>query len=295
MERPEFDDSLYLDFDVALTKEPGNRAYFGRNVLDHLIEGIDDFVHEHQPRWERRTYRVGAPVMLGCSPWANDDKLLDTITSLLGVCVLVGKQRRNPRGDKEAQRLQEINERTPGIEMRALTGLSDMAPKVDGQPRIIGPYDHVHEEGASIPTFRTIGFRPRRSRERPPLVHAKLALLGNVCWTDEDPMGGVDDYVWFSPRRLWVSSANFTYGSRQNLEFGYWTEDEDLIRGVERFLVGLIAASEDVNSPSDHIDPELVQVDFDDEAMADALAAQEQAYDDWDESDGEDPDDVERP
>jgi hypothetical protein len=57
-------------------------------------------------------------------------------------------------------------------------------------------------------------------------------LLGNICWTDEGPIGNVDDYVWFSARRLWVSSANFTYASRPSLEFGYWTEDEVLVGAV---------------------------------------------------------------
>ncbi|WP_148261084.1 phospholipase D-like domain-containing protein [Conexibacter woesei] len=126
-----------------------------------------------------------------------------------------------------------------------------MASKIGVQPRLIGPDDPVDEDGLAIPTFRTIGFR-KSGRDRPPIAHAKLALLGNVCWTDEHPSGDVDDYVWLSPpRRLRVSSANFTYGSRRSLEFGYWTEDEDLVNGVMRFLVGLIGAS-DRSDPGEH-------------------------------------------
>jgi hypothetical protein len=54
MASEEFEDDLYLDFDVELRAEEGNRAFFGRNVLHGLVDGIDDFVHERQPRWERR-------------------------------------------------------------------------------------------------------------------------------------------------------------------------------------------------------------------------------------------------
>jgi len=285
----EFQDDLCLDFEVELRAETGNRASFGRNVLQGLVDGIDDFVHERQPRWERRSHRVGAPVMLGCSPWVNDDKLMEAIEALPSACIVISKHPRTDGGKAGADRLREVNERTNGIELRALSGLGDMAPKVAGQPRWIGPYDRIHED-ASLSTFRTIGFR-RTGRDRPPIAHAKLALLGNVCWTDEHPAGHVDDYVWFSPRRLWVSSANFTYASRRSLEFGYWTENEDLVGAVHRFLVGLIGASEDIDSAADAVDPELARVEYDDAAMAEAWAEHQQAREDWAAETGEDADD----
>ncbi len=156
----------------------------------------------------------------------NDDRLLHTIERSAGACVVMSKHPRSAGGLAAAARLRSINERTNGLELRALSGLGAMAPKIGGRPRVIGPYDTIDEDGLAVPTFRTIDFR-KRGRDRPPIAHAKLALLGNVCWTDEHPAGYVEDYVWFSPRRLWISSENFTYGSRRSLEFGYWTEDED--------------------------------------------------------------------
>lgn len=288
----EFDDKLYLDFAVEMSTEPGNRAWFGRNVLDGLIEGIEDFVGECEPRWERRTHRVGAPVLLGCSPWANDDKLLSVIEALPGACIMVAKHPRTAGGQAGAERLREINRRTPGIELRALSGLSDMAPKVDGRPQVIGPHDSVHEESAAVSTFRTIGFR-KTGRDSPPIAHAKVALLGHICWTDEHPAGFVDDHVWFRARRLWVSSANFTYGSRKSLEFGYWTEGEDLVGAFERFLIGMLAASEDLDSNSDPVDPEMARIEFDDVAMAEAMAEHEQAREEMAALAGEDPEDYE--
>jgi hypothetical protein len=290
MASEEFQDDLYLDFDVELGVEKGNRAFFGRNVLQGLVDGIDDFVHERQPRWERHTYRIGAPVMLGCSPWVSDDKLIETIEALPGTCIVISKLPRTPGGKAGADRLRKVNEHTSGVALRALSGLSDMAPKIGGEPRVIGPYDQIHDEGASVSTFRTIGFR-KAGRSRPPIAHAKLALLGNICWTDEHPAGYVDDYVWFSPRRLWVSSANFTYASRRSLEFGYWTEDADLIRAVQVFLVRLIGASEDIDSAADAVDPELAPVEYDDAAMAEAWAELQEAREDWAAETGEEGDD----
>jgi hypothetical protein len=116
-----------------------------------------------------------------------------------------------------------------------------------------------------------IGYR--KIKENVPIAHAKLALLGNICWTDEDPIGGVTDYIWLSPKRLWVSSANFTYSSRQSLEFGYWTENAELIGGVQNFVISLIGVSEDLDTP----DPELATVEFDDQAMAEAAAESDHA------------------
>jgi hypothetical protein len=263
-----------LDYFVPIASEPGNRAFFGRDVLQGLVDGIDDFVKERQPRWERRTHRVGAPVLLACSPWVNDDKLLLAIEDLPGACVVISKHPRTAGGQAGADRLREVNQRTNGIELRALSELAEMAPKVGGEPLVIGPYGT--DGDVSLSTFRTIGYR-KTGRARPPIVHAKLALLGNICWTDEHPSGHIDEYIWFSPRRLWVSSANFTYGSRSSVEFGYWTEDADLVRGVKRFLVNLIGASENLDSAADQPDPELAPVEFDNEAMAEAVAEWHQA------------------
>jgi hypothetical protein len=60
--------------------------------------------------------------------------------------------------------------------------------------------------------------------------------------------------------------------SRSSFEFGYWTEDADLVGAVARFLVSLIGASEDLDAVADEPDPELARVEFDDEAMAEAAA-----------------------
>ena len=52
---------------------------------------------------------------------------------------------------------------------------------------------------------------------------------------------------------------------------------EDLVRAVKRFLVGLIGASEDIDSSADTVDPELARVEYDDAAMVEASAEHQQA------------------
>ena len=247
----------------------------GRTYSRGLIDGIDDFAHERQPRWERRTHRIGAPVLLGCSPWITDDALLVAIAKLPGACITLNKAPRRKRDPEALQKLRELNEMTSGVPLRALSGLGHKAPKIAGRPQIMGPYDAVDPD-VQLPTFRTIGYR-KTTKIQPPIAHAKLALLGNICWTDEDPVGGVTDYIWFSPKRLWVSSANFTYGSRQSLEFGYWTEHTELMKSVQSFLVNLIGVSEDLDTPADTPDPDLADIEYDDHAMAEAAAEAYQA------------------
>jgi hypothetical protein len=102
-----------------------------------------------------------------------------------------------------------------------------------------------------------------------------------MWWHDEGAVGHVEDVIGFRPYRLWISSANFTAASRRSLEFGYWTEQPELLAGAERFLVRLMASSEDLDPDADIPDPELTQVEFDDEAMAEAMA--EARWDDADE------------
>jgi hypothetical protein len=151
--------------------------------------------------------------------------------------------------------------------VRALAGLGGIAPKVDGKPMVVGPYDRMH--AGVIPTVRTLGYRTK-GQKLVPILHAKLALLGHLWWHDEDDFGPAD-VMRFKAGRLWVSSANFTSASRRSLEFGCWTEDPALLEGAERFLVKLLGASEDVDPDADSFDPDLVPVEFDDVAMADAM------------------------
>jgi hypothetical protein len=214
--------------------------------------------------------------------WVDDDELikrLDTLTA----CIVVTKQDRSRKKLKKLetmQRLRELNERASGIPIRALPDLGGLAPKVDGERMVVGPYSPFDD--AVLPTIRTLGYRSNDGRQVP-LVHAKLALLGHFWWSDEGALGHVEDVIGFRPDRLWISSANFTGASRRSLEFGYWTEQPKLLEGAERFLVKLMVSSGDLDPDADIPDPELAPVEFDDEAMAEAMAEAR-----WDDADDED-------
>jgi hypothetical protein len=253
-----------FDDEFAVGLVAGNSAFFGRDVLRGLVDGIDDLAEARQPRWTR--FRSLGPVLLGSAMWIDDEALLEKLNQLSGVCIVVRKERRN---HPKLERLAAVDARLPGLPIRAFHELDELAPKVDGSPLVVGPYSSMGDQ--VVTAIRSIGYRARQD-SYVPIVHAKLALLGHLWWHDEGASGGVEDVVGFEPKRLWISSANFTRASRASLEFGFWTEDGALMAGTRRFLIRLIASSEPINAESDVLDPEFVPVQYDDEAMAAALA-----------------------
>jgi hypothetical protein len=215
----EFDDTF------PVGPEAGNGAFFGRNVLQGLVDGIDDFIHGRQPRWNR--YRSLGPTLLGSAMWINDEVLIDKVGELAAACIVVTKQGR--REQPKLAPLAELNRRTPGMPLHAFAELTELAPRVDGRSVVLGPSSPIY--GGPIPTIRTLGFRKSKENQAPPIIHAKLVLLGHLWWHDEDDSpAGVTDVTGFQPFRLWISSANFTTSSRHSLEFGYWTEDPALLQ-----------------------------------------------------------------
>jgi hypothetical protein len=250
-----------FDDEFAVGRGDGNRAFFGLNVLRGLLEGIDDFIEREPP--VRTFHHTSEPAVLGSAMWINDPELMGKIEELAGACIVVTKQ---PRRDKHGKRqpLRELNERTPGLPIQAFPALANLAPKLEGAPLVIGPYSRMYE--GEVPTIRTLGFRGGLA----PIMHAKLALLGHLWWTDDGELG--EEFTGFRPRRLWVSSANFTSSSRRSLEFGYWTEDAALVEGAERFLLKAIEFSEDLDAEVDHLEPDLAPVEFDEVAIAEVVA-----------------------
>lgn len=265
----EFDDEFFVN-------DAGGRAYFGRNVLRGLIEGIDEFVASCDKAWRNDPHP--SPALLACALWIDDDELLDRLRKFSAACVVMTKQRRTRGQLEKLQRLQQFNQYAPGLPIRAFPELGGLAPHVDGQPLVVGPSGPSTED-IVLPTIRTVGYRKSGDRDSPPLMHAKLVLLGGTRWL-EGEFG--EEFQSFTPSRLWVSSANLTGSSRRSLEFGYWTTEHALLEGAERFLLRLIAASEGIDPDADVVTPDLAPYEFDDEAMREALAEFE-----WDDEDEE--------
>jgi len=156
--------SGHFSFDRPLGPgEEGNHAFFGQNVLQGLIDGIDDFVYERQRRWERRTPRIGAPVLLGCSPWITDDALLEAIAKLPGACITLTKAPRRKHAPEALKKLRELNQKSSGVPLRVLSGLGHKAPKVAGRPQVMGPYDAVIRKSSFPHSARSDTARPPRS------------------------------------------------------------------------------------------------------------------------------------
>lgn len=270
MQLPSFPSSFDDEFPAG---PDGQRGYVGLDVLRGLITGIDQALEAH--RQERSARKLG-PVLIGVSPWLTDPELIGKLRELNGACIVITKQGRSARDLKQLRDLHELNANTAGLPIDAFPELVELAPHVDDKPVLVGPYDRVGE--LVIPTVRTVGFRRQASGSSyVPLMHAKLALLGELWWHDEDALGHVADVTGFRARRLWVSSANFTVSSRASLEYGFWTEDPALLEGMERFLLRLVAASEGL-AGADEPAPQFLPVDYDDEAMREAMAEIE-----WDE------------
>jgi hypothetical protein len=96
-EGAQFPDSF--DDEFLIGSDPGNSAFFGRDVLRGLIDGIDDFIQVKQPRWKQ--FRSVGPVLLGSAGWIGDGELLVKIGDLAGASIVVTKL---PRDSKQLAR-----------------------------------------------------------------------------------------------------------------------------------------------------------------------------------------------
>jgi hypothetical protein len=47
-----------------------SEIYFGRNVIDALVTGIDEAVDDHEMK--SKSYRRTGPALLACAPWFTD-------------------------------------------------------------------------------------------------------------------------------------------------------------------------------------------------------------------------------
>ncbi|MYU10936.1 hypothetical protein GTZ78_09575 [Streptomyces sp. SID8361] len=255
-------------FDQEFVRQDGHRGYFGRNVLKGLVDGMEGFLEE-----KRRTpgFRSMGPVALGGFLWLDDPELASCLARFSHTCVVVSKQGRSKSDLKKLGRLQPFADGDNGIPARVFAELTDLDQRENGRAKVVGPGSPMPDD-VVIPPLRTIGFRRPPKKDMVPFLHTKIMLLGEMWWHDEDALGGVADVIGFRPERLWVGSANATERSRYNLEFGMWLDDPQALEAAQTFLVQLMAHSEAPDPDSDLFQPELLPVDFDDEAFAEYVA-----------------------
>lgn len=254
-DRPEF--PAY--FDQVLRTDGGDGAYFGRNVLHGLVDGI-----RHHCEQQARSRWISGTAVIGCAMAMDDHDLLTELRRCESSCVVVTKQEQRRYGKDAFQRLEEHAADAQGLAQSAFPELADLAPTLNGEPLIVGPYGPTVD--GDVPAVRELGFR-KVDNQLVPIVHAKMALIGDMCWTDEHPSGHVVDHIFFVPRKLWAGSVNFTASSRRSLEFGTWITDASLLKAARRFLLGLVAMSEPLREGPDDMQPELTPVEYDDAAF----------------------------
>jgi hypothetical protein len=90
----------------------------------------------------------------------------------------------------------------------------------------------------------------------------------------------------FTPQRVWFGSANWTEGARYHLETGFVCDDPLLAEHATAFVAEMIAFSEPVDSACAGPESDLVQVGYDDEAIAQAAAEMDSGPDEYDEYEG---------
>jgi hypothetical protein len=254
-------------FDASFSFGPASRLQgsFGRDVLNGLVVGIEDFRAEAARKPPFRT--LGA-AMLGAFLWLDDPELIERIADFPHACVVITKQSRGKYQQARLAKLQPILERSRGFPADALPELSSLMLREDEHAPVVGP--HTPSAHLRLPALRTIGYR-RIGDKLVPILHTKMILLGHVWWHDEDEFG-LADVIGFRPQRLWLGSANGTASSRANLEFGVWLDDPALLRAATRFLAEVMRHSEELDPDAHEMKPELVEPDYDDVAFAEVAA-----------------------
>jgi hypothetical protein len=124
-------------------------------------------------------------------------------------------------------------------------------------------------EAIELESLRVAGYLPGDVTR--PLLHAKLLVLGSLSW-EEHPSGMVPAEVpVFRPKLGWLGSANWTWNARRSLEVGAWTEQPAVLAEATAFLADVLAISEPLGSTAADVEPELAAVEYDDDAMIEAL------------------------
>lgn len=197
--------------------------------------------------------------------WMDDSDLIAALRQMANVCIVVTKQQQYKYKGESFERLVALA-RDHGLTQEAYPELHELAVPQEGKPLIIGPGTPPWWKEEGIPAVREVGFR-KAGKQLVPIVHAKIALLGDLIWTDEHPSGYLTDELRFVPKRLWIGSANFTRSSRASLEMGVWLSNPQLMDATRRFLLTLISLSEPLGQGPDDLDPELLPVEYDDAAI----------------------------
>jgi hypothetical protein len=197
----------------------------------------------------------------------NHERLIATLASLGGCCIVMNK------GANDLKGAMALHDKGRPIVTKSVPALNDLGRlSVDDKHPVEGPYGTTGEVVGTLGPVRLAG--SRIGGRAAPLLHAKLLVLAEV---HEYPMDGMTlwDDPWrrytFEPKAAWFGSANWTRGATDNLEFGLWVEQPDLINHALDFLIDVIRFSEPLETKFDIPKPDLVDVGWDHKAFEDYM------------------------
>lgn len=186
--------------------------------------------------------------------------VVDRLLKMSACCVVLDKDAYLPKPLIASPEL--------GFPNLALAQLAGVTPAVDGEGLIVGPYTPRGLIEHDLGRVRLLGYRGRRGDDRKPLPHAKLLVIGELTHF-HDPSGDCSE-PRFEPHTVWWGSANWTNRSQKHLETGFVCDDPALVREATDFVAEVIAFSEPVGTTCAGPEPNLVRVQYDDAAMAEA-------------------------
>ncbi|OBK47885.1 hypothetical protein A5655_00145 [Mycobacterium sp. 1081908.1] len=109
-----------------------------------------------------------------------------------------------------------------------------------------------------------------------------MLVLGEISWPIyETPYGTDEGSPRFTPRTVWMGSANWTGGSTNHLEFGIVSRDAELLTAATDFVADVIAFSEPLGSSCTGPEPNMLVYEVDDAAMWEASENQRLAHEEW--------------
>lgn len=241
---------------------PGWTITVGGGVIPDLVAGI----RAHADRAVRDYSQMFWPATaaVGCVPYFTSMAVADALLELTSCCVVVDKQ---SRGSSAMSRLATRVE--GGLGSQYLYELNNLTlPDKSGAGPTVGPYT-PWPEPVELGPVRLAGWQRDPGGGQRPLLHAKMLLLG-VTVIGEGEFG--EEVPMFVPKRTWLGSANWTVSASRHLEYGIWCDDPALMGNTRQFLVDVLRFSEAAGSAAIGPEPQLVDIEFDDDAFREYVA-----------------------
>ena len=244
-------------------RKPGWKAWFGGKVVDGLCDELDQHMAAQR-------HPDSFPAAIGCVPWLTSEAVVDRLLKM-ACCVVL---------DKGAYLPARLVHSRLGFPNSAHPYLEEMTPAVDGDAMVVGPYTPREEMEHDLGPVRLLGWDGQASGK--PLLHAKLLILGELSDVSYPDAPGLYCKRRFVAQRVWLGSANWTDRSRSHLEVGFLCDDPPLVARATGFVTQVISFSEPVGTTCVGPEPNLVHVQYDEEAFNDAADLDSYCEDDDD-------------